>query len=95
MRFKGVLSRTLAAALRRMRTGPLPEVREVDWSEWEQSVAAWEDSVTKPAEAPVPGGKRREHTIADNAPDVSETDWATWEESVRAIERARQRSGRE
>lgn len=98
LKLKGVWSRTVAAALRRMREGPLPEVREVDWSEWEQSVAAWEDSTMKQPEvaaAPVPpaGGQQRVPALV---PDAVERDWAVWEESVQAIQRARRgRSGRE
>lgn len=53
---------------------PLPEVQEVDWSEWEASVAVWLDSDTvldisdaqavHPVAAPV------------------EVDWHTWERAV-------------
>ena len=93
LKLKGVLSRKVAAAMRRMREGPLPEVREVDWSEWEQSVAAWEDLAMQPPEAPAAPthfASSRERAPG-RVPEAIERDWAVWEESVQAIERARQR----
>jgi hypothetical protein len=93
LKLNGFLSRALGTALRRMREGPLPEVREVDWSEWEHSVAAWDDSQSKAADAArAPGAKR----LIGALPEVIESDWSVWEESVQAIERARRRrDGRE
>jgi hypothetical protein len=90
LKLKGVLSRKVAAALRRMREGPLPEVSEVDWSEWEQSVAAWDDSATKQPHPPATAASSKERARG-SVPDAVEADWTVWEESVQAIERARRR----
>jgi hypothetical protein len=64
------LRASVATALRRMR-GPLPEVSEVPWSEWEDTVNAWDAADTGPAtEAP--------------AVTVTDSDWATWIATVKA-----------
>lgn len=52
------------AALRRMR-GPLPEVSEVPWSEWEDTVSALDALDRAPA------------AQADDV-TVTDSDWATW-----------------
>jgi hypothetical protein len=52
------------AALRRMR-GPLPEVSEVPWSEWEDTVSALDAAESEPA--------AKAHAVT-----VTDSDWATW-----------------
>jgi hypothetical protein len=87
-----IVPRQLLAALRRTRGGPLPEVSEVDWSEWEQSVAAWDDSHAPEASADAAGRQQRpERKAAAALPEVSESSWAAWEDSVRAIDKARKK----
>jgi hypothetical protein len=87
-----LVPRPLLAALRRMRGGPLPRVSEVDWSEWEHSVAAWEESHAPVAGAGADGGKRNGRKRSATAlPEVSESDWAAWEDSMRAIEQAKKK----
>lgn len=68
------LRTSVASALRRMR-GPLPEVSEVPWSEWEDTVAASEPPDTGPAS---------EHA---GAVTVTDSDWATWVATLRANRR--------
>jgi hypothetical protein len=55
---------TVGAALRRMR-GPLPEVSEVPWSEWEDTVSALDAAESEPA--------AQAHAVT-----VTDSDWATW-----------------
>jgi hypothetical protein len=58
------LRASVGAALRRMR-GPLPEVSEVPWSEWEDTVSALDAADSgSPATA--------------EAVTVTDSDWATW-----------------
>lgn len=57
---------TMGAALRRMR-GPLPEVSEVPWSEWEDTVSAWDAAKAVPAPAP-----------QAQAVTVTDSDWGAW-----------------
>jgi hypothetical protein len=56
----------MGAALRRMR-GPLPEVSEVPWSEWEDTVSALDGAET----ASAPAAQAQAVTVTDS-------DWATW-----------------
>lgn len=42
----------LLESLSRLSRGPLPEVSEVDWSEWESCVSAWQGPAPSPAAAP-------------------------------------------
>jgi hypothetical protein len=58
------LRASVSAALRRMR-GPLPEVSEVPWSEWEDTVSALDAAETGPA-------------AQAQAVTVTDSDWATW-----------------
>ncbi len=58
--------------------GPLPEVREGDWAQWEASVAAGKDSDTRLDASEAQGL----HPI----PAPVEVDWTTWEQVLLASE---------
>jgi hypothetical protein len=69
------------------RGAPLPEVSEVDWSEWENSVLHSElDSLLSgpaPLPAPIKPKDKPDRPTASALPEVHEVDWSVWEESMR------------
>jgi hypothetical protein len=53
--------------------GPLPEVQESSWVEWEETVAAWNESEAETSQVA--------HAVHP-VPQPDEVGWAVWEQAV-------------
>ncbi len=75
------LPRGLLESLNRLVRGPLPEVSEVDWSEWESTVSASDEKSVEE-----PSGWGRTQTGCETVPDLLDPDGEPWSrlESVSA-----------
>jgi hypothetical protein len=65
---------------------PLPEVSEVDWSEWESSMLMSELDALLAQSEPLPAaatdGPEPAYAKVSAPPEVREVEWSEWEDSV-------------